>query len=87
MNVIAGLLIGWFNDSWSARILIPFAWGIAWCVYKYIKGDDRNIEAGMVMACTEPPPGSTHRMAFYNLTATSTSLIFSALAGVIKDTL
>ena len=36
MNVIAGILIGWFNDIWLARLLVPFGWGVVWCTYKFI---------------------------------------------------
>ena len=85
MNLIAGLLIGWFNDFWIARILIPFGWGVIWCLYQFNLGADRDYVNGMEMARRDPPAGSSHRVAFYKieyLTATSTSLIFSVLAGV-----
>jgi len=87
MNVIAGLLIGWFNDFWIARILVPFIWGGTWCLYQSIKGADRDYVNGMEMAKRDPPTGSSHRVAFYKieyLTATSTCLVFSVLAGVVS---
>lgn len=30
MNVIAGILIGIVNESWLARIAVPFVWGFTW---------------------------------------------------------
>jgi len=56
MNVIAGLLIGWVNDPWAARILVPFGWGIVWCLYQAIRGGDRIFVAGKEMAGIDPPP-------------------------------
>ena len=32
MNVLAGLIIGWLNNDWLARLAIPFAWAGLWCL-------------------------------------------------------
>lgn len=75
MNVIAGILIGWFNETWVARIIACFGWGIAWCLYYSISGKAKN---RMVSITT------FQSYVVEYLTATTTSLIFSLLIGSIK---
>ena len=41
MNLIAGIIIGIANDSWIARIVIPFIWGLIFCVYTMILRKER----------------------------------------------
>ncbi len=36
MSGYAGALIGWLNDSWIARSVLPFAWGAIWCVRYWV---------------------------------------------------
>jgi len=35
-NVIAGILIGIASDTWFARLIVPFIWGVAFCIYTLI---------------------------------------------------
>ena len=34
MNVIAGILIGWFSDTWTQRLIIPFVWGAVFVLWR-----------------------------------------------------
>ncbi|MBW2004751.1 MAG: hypothetical protein JRI72_09080, partial [Deltaproteobacteria bacterium] len=43
-NVIAGILIGITNDAWIARLILPFGWGVAYCIYTSITRRDRRDE-------------------------------------------
>lgn len=86
MNAIAGILIGLANDSWTARLLAPFGWGILWCLQHWLRGSHRSFilnrhSAGRGWGLNEVS-------AFYSIeyaTAAVTSLIFSAAAGGLKS--
>jgi hypothetical protein len=85
MNVLAGLMIGWLNDEWLARLTIPFAWAALWCLQKWLVQAHRRFEAerhGQVARL-----GMSHRLAFYVIefnTAAVTSLVFSVIVGAIR---
>ena len=86
MNVLAGVLIGWFNDVWIARLVAPLAWGLLWCGYKSILGEAQEHAAKMIARGVEAPQGG-HVLAFYKieyLTATTTAFLFSVAAGGVK---
>lgn len=86
MNVVAGILIGWFNDPWLARLLLPFAWGVTWCGYKWVVSGHLDFEEKM-KARPGPARGGSHKAAYYKieyLTASTTSFVFSVLAGAAK---
>ena len=79
-NVIAGILIGIINDLWVARIIIPFLWGIAWCLYQWVLGGEKITNRNIVRW------NLSGSQAFYlieYLTATTTALAFSLFSGII----
>jgi hypothetical protein len=88
-NVIAGILIGIANDTWLARLIIPLAWGLVFCVYTSIARRDKR-DAFITQSQgrdRQAKWGMSHMQTFYfveYLTATSTSLIFSIISGLIK---
>lgn len=88
-NVIAGILIGVFNDTWLARLVVPFVWGIVFCIYISILGRKRRdaFIAKAEMNGRKAKWGMSHLQAFYfveYMTAILTSLAFSAISGLIK---
>ena len=89
MNVIAGILIGIANDTWLARIIVPFGWGIVFCIYASIarrKKKEVFIE-NPENSGRDAMFGMSHGQAFYfveYMTATFTSLAFSIISGIIK---
>ena len=90
MNVIAGILIGVANDTWMARLVGPFIWGVVFCVSTSILGrDKRNAYVEHVEQLSHPLKwGMSPVQSFYiveYMTAFSTSLLFSILTGFIKD--
>lgn len=76
MNVIAGILIGWFNETWIARILACLIWGICWCVYYSLSGKLKNRMVSLTILQT---------YAVEYLTATTTSLGLSLIVGLVKS--
>ena len=34
MNILAGIVIGWFADTWSAMIVAAVLWGFGFCVWQ-----------------------------------------------------
>lgn len=40
-NLVAGILVGIANDSCVARLVVPFIWGIVFCVY-ILRRRERN---------------------------------------------
>ena len=91
VNIIAGILIGIVNDTWVARSIIPFGWGVIWCVNLWIRQD--NLKSSLEHAKkrnSTPKWGMSHTQAFYFIefsTAVFTSLICSLLSGLIRDLL
>ena len=88
-NVIAGILIGIANDTWLARIIIPFAWGIVFCIYTSIaRRDKRDTFLTKSQSLDRKTKwGMSHVQAFYfveYMTASFTSLLFSIISGLIK---
>jgi len=91
-NLIAGVLIGIANDTWGARLIVPFVWGIVFCVYTSLFGrDKRDIFIAQKKNLNHKLKwGMSPIQAFYfveYMTATSTSLIFSVVSGAIKGLL
>ena len=90
-NVIAGILIGIANDTWFARLIIPFVWGLAFCIYISILGTGRR-DAFIAKAEVHGRKlkwGMSPVQAFYcmeYITASFTSLAFSVLSGAINTT-
>jgi hypothetical protein len=88
-NVIAGILIGIANDNWLSWLIAPFGWGLCFCVYESFTWSDRRtafIENAQSLGRTLKF-GMSPRMAFYFVeysTAVCTSLLFSAMSGLIK---
>jgi hypothetical protein len=88
-NVIAGILIGIANDTWLARLIIPFAWGIVFCIYTSIARRDKR-DAFVTKSENlgrEAKWGMSHVHAFYfveYMTASFTSLLFSIISGFIR---
>jgi len=89
VNVLAGILIGWVNDAWAARLLAPFVWALVWCGRAWTLSLDDKYVAACAADHLEPPRfGLTDRNAFYvieYLTAATNSLVFSVLAGAIRS--
>ncbi|MFH1192667.1 MAG: hypothetical protein V1655_04305 [bacterium] len=88
-SIISGLLIGFVNNSWTERIGASFIWGVVIMVYTAIVEQNKrdifiiNAEKHNKKAKF----GISHKQAFYfieYMTASSTALVFSILAGVIK---
>jgi len=89
MNVIAGILIGIANDTWLARLIIPFAWGIVFCIYTSIaRRDKQNAFITKFQKVDRKAKwGMSHVQAFYfveYMTASFTSLLFSIISGFLK---
>ena len=85
MNAIAGVLIGYFNESWPARIIVPFIWGIAWCATKWILNLHKDV---VVNKEHSRKWGMSWTQAYYFIeysTAAATSLIFSVITGLVKS--
>ncbi len=89
VNVLAGILIGAFNDTWLARLLAPFVWGVVFCIYISIVERKRRdaFIAHAEMNDRKARWGMSHMQAFYfteYMTSTLTSLTFSIISGFIK---
>lgn len=89
MNVIAGILIGVFNDTWLSRLVVPFIWGVVFCIYVSIVHRERRdaFIANAEMHDRKARWGMSHMQAFYfteYMTATFTSLALSVISGLIK---
>ncbi len=88
-NVIAGISIGFANDTWLYRILIPFVWGVVFCIYiSIVQRDKLDVFITQAeMKGYKAKGGMSHLLSFYFIeytTATTTSLIFSVITGGIK---
>lgn len=88
-NVIAGILIGIANDTWFARLIIPFIWGVVFCIYTSIVRRDKRdaFIANAEMHDKKAKWGMSHVQAFYfveYMTASFISLFFSLISGFIK---
>lgn len=50
-NVIAGLLTGIGNDTWTAVIGVSFVWGFVWIVWSIVRNSpwiQANVQRGMI---------------------------------------
>lgn len=88
-NVLAGILIGIANDTWLARLVIPFVWGIVFCFYASFSWRDRReaFVAHQRSLGRKVKWGMSPIQAFYfveYMTGSFTSLIFSVISGAIK---
>jgi hypothetical protein len=88
-NMLVGILIGLANDTWLPRLIIPFGWGVIFCIYTAIASRDKqDAFVSQAERRGRKAKGSmSHIQAFYLVeyaTATSTSLVFSVIAGAIK---
>jgi len=89
INVIAGILIGIANDTWFARLVVPFGWGFVFLIYVWVvDGKRRNaIISAREAQGGKAKWGMSHVQAFYfveYMTAVFTSLSISVIAGFIK---
>ena len=88
-NLIAGILIGIANETWLARLIVPFLWGIVFCIYTSIARRDKR-DAFITKAASldrKAKWGMSQVQAFYfveYMTASFTSLCFSIISGLIK---
>ncbi len=78
-NLIASVLIGIASDTWLKRLIIPFGWGVVFCVYTSIfRRDERDIYiADHKIFDHKAWWGMSHLQAFYfveYMTASLTSL-------------
>ena len=88
-NIIAGILIGVANDTWHIRLIVPFIWGIVYCVNTSIFRREKRDEfvARSKKLDRKTKLGMSHAQAFYFVeywTASFTSLLFSVISGFIK---
>ncbi len=88
-NVIAGILIGIASDTWCAWLIVPFIWGIVFCIYTSIarRGERDAFIANAEIQDKKAKWGMSHIQAFYfveYMTASFTSLFFSVISGFIK---
>jgi hypothetical protein len=89
-NVLAGIIIGIVTDTWFARLVIPFVWGIVFCVYAsfFTSGRKDRFVAHQKSLNRKAKWGMSPIEAFYfveYMTACFTSLIFSLISGAIKS--
>jgi hypothetical protein len=83
-------IIGIANDSWFARLLIPFVWGIVFCFFaSFLKRDRRDTFIAHQRSLDRKAKwGMSPIQAFYfveYMTASFTSLVFSLISGAIKS--
>ena len=86
MNVIAGIMMGIANDTWLARIIAPFIWGFAFYGYTMVFRKQRHDYYVTANEGKELRWGWKPGLAFFWIeywTATTTSLVFSLLAGLV----
>ena len=88
-NIIAGILIGVASDTWLIRLIVPFVWGIVFCVNTSIFRREKRDEmvAKAERLDRKAKLGMSHAQAFYFVeygTASFTSLLFSVISGFIK---
>jgi len=84
LNAIAGIAFGILNETWTARLTIPFIWGILFCIYIAIVG---RIQRDNFIAKRKRILGMPPQIAFYLWEygkAAFISLAFAAIAGLIK---
>jgi len=90
LSLIAGILIGIANETWIQRLIIPFIWGIVYCIYTSILRRDRlneyvkNVEArGGELKWRMSPVQAFYFVEY--VTAVLTSLTFSLITGVFTE--
>jgi hypothetical protein len=87
-NVIAGILIGAFNQTWLSRLLIPFFWGIIFCLSKIIF-DKEDMQQYISYRKDEKAKWNmSPKQAYFfieYMTSLTTALLFSIVSGFLKD--
>jgi len=87
VNVIAGILIGVFSDSWRVRVIISLVWGIIFCLYVTIAERRRQGAFLAEKKGQKAKWGMSPLQAFYFIeytTSVSTALPIALLSGWIK---
>ncbi len=85
MNALAGIVIGWFNDAWSLRLVAPFVWGLVWCLRGWVTSAHRTFRLNERSAGQRW--GLSDASAFYVIeygTAVITSMFFSVAVGGLR---
>jgi len=88
-NIIAGIMIGVVSDAWHIRLIVPFIWGIVYCVNTSIFRREKRDEfvARSEKLDRKTKLGMSQAQAFYFVeygTVSFTSLLFSVISGFIK---
>lgn len=89
-SLVAGALIGWLNDSWALRFLVPFIWGVVYLAYLSIAGQEKKERyLATAQGRTEKPARwfRSHGQAYWFVeytTAVFTSMFVAIVAGLIK---
>lgn len=86
MNVVAGLLIGFLNDAWIAKIIAPFIWGLIFIGYIWMVNPEKAKKHAIRHDGMRTKLNMGPKMAFYLIeyaTAAATALLFSIIAGAI----
>lgn len=89
-SVVAGVLIGWFNDTWALRLVVPFAWGLVYLAYLSIVGQEkRDRFITNALSRGEKPTRwfTSHAQAYWFIeynTAVLTSMFLSVITGLVK---
>ena len=87
MNVLAGVAIGWVSP-WPIWLISPFLWGLVWCWQKWAQSEHEDyVEAvkDRRLKWNLGPVVSFYLIEY--MTATSTSLFFAVITGVIRNLL
>ena len=89
-SVIAGCLIGWLNETWLARAIIPLVWGVAYvlcCPRGILRVTENEYENRMRELHGPPSRRWEYQYRYYNIKysmASLTSLACSLLAGIAR---
>jgi hypothetical protein len=89
ISAVVGVLIGLLAQLWVARLIVPVAWGAAFCGFRWILARGRespilpDVEKSGKPRLILPPWLRFYLLQF--LRAVSTSFAFSVMAGFISD--
>lgn len=86
MNVLAGILIGWFIGGWSVRVLSVLSWGLAWCGYRWAVSAHHDHTAVMRASGRHARFGISHGTAYFIIeyaTAVTTAGLLAVLTGLV----
>ena len=87
-NVIAGILIGIGNDSWTTVIGVSFVWGVVWIVWAIVRNSEwlqANVQRGMVDKEWSKPRAYVMSLSIEYVTAVITVLPISCITFLIKS--